>query len=162
MKRVHHTFPPRTPNVSALMTTLALATAILAAPASAASAASPPTGAHVMTVAAHSSVESRISSLHSRLRITAAQETLWQPVAQVMRDNAGTMDTLRQTRLTNMGSMNAIDDLKSYGEVADAHADGIRKMTPVFQALYDTMSEAQKRNADQIFRGKNHHMPKKG
>lgn len=162
MKLVNHVFPPRSLPVSALTTTIALALAILAGPAGAASAASPPTDAHAMTVAAHSSVESRISSLHSRLQITAAQETLWQPVAQVMRDNAGTMDALRQTRLTSIGSMNAVDDLKSYGEVADAHADGIRKLTPAFQALYDTMSEAQKRNADQIFRGDNHHMLKKG
>jgi len=28
------------------------------------------------------------------------------------------------------------------GEITDAHADGIKKFTPVFAALYDTMSES--------------------
>jgi hypothetical protein len=50
--------------------------------------------------------------------------------------------------------MTAVDDLKSYGEIADAHADGIKKLTPVFAALYASMSDAQKKEADAIFRGR--------
>ena len=48
--------------------------------------------------------------------------------------------------------MNAVDDLKSYGEITDAHADGIKKFTPVFATLYDSMSDAQKKQADTLFR----------
>lgn len=79
-----------------------------------------------------------------------------------MRDNAGTMDSLRQARTSQANSMTAVDDLKSYSQIADAHADGIRKLTPAFQALYDSMSDVQKKNADLIFQTDHHHAAKKG
>ena len=52
----------------------------------------------------------------------------------------------------------AIDDLKSYGEITEAHAEGIRKLTPVFSDLYAAMSDKQKMDADTLFRhGKDKH-----
>jgi hypothetical protein len=62
------------------------------------------------------------------------------------------MDELTQTRADHAKDMTAIDDLKSYGEITAAHADGIKKLTPVFAALYDTLSDAQKKDADALFR----------
>jgi hypothetical protein len=160
MKRTITSFQRRPMPVLAAGLLLAIAT--LAAPASAATPGQPQTSAHVMTVAAHTSVDTRINSLHARLQITTQQEPLWQPVAQVMRDNASTMDSLRQSRTTNANSMNAIDDLKSYGQVIDAHADGIKKLTSAFEALYNSMSDTQKHNADLIFRSDTHHAAKRG
>lgn len=145
----------------ALAAALLLGIAVLASPASAATPAQTQSGTHVMTGTARTPVDTRINSLHSRLQITAAQESLWQPVAQVMRDNASTMDSLRQSRTANASSMSAVDDLHSYSEVVDAHADGIKKLTAAFEALYDSMSDAQKHNADLVFRHDGH-MSKKG
>src|SRR5664280_2619463 len=65
--------------------------------------------------------ELRIKDMHAKLKITAAQEDQWSRVAQVMRDNAKTMDTLTQTRMNHAKDMTAVDDLKSYGEITDAH-----------------------------------------
>ena len=96
-------------------------------------------------------VEARVKDLHARLRITQAQEDQWSKVAQVMRDNGKHMDALTKTR-SEMANMNAIDDLKSYGEITDAHADGIKKFTPIFKTLYDSMPDAQKKTADAVFR----------
>ena len=107
-------------------------------------------------------VEKRISDLHARLQITHDQEPLWQSVAQVMRDNASAMDALRQTHNTNMDNMSAVESLRSYGEMIDAHADGIKKLTPAFQALYNSMSKNQQHNADLIFRKEGHHPAKQG
>jgi hypothetical protein len=114
-----------------------------------------------MTVAAHTPADTRINSLHSRLQINAAPESLWQPVPQAMRDNTGTMDSLRQSRTANANSMSAVDDLHSYGEVVDAHADGTKELTAAFEALYKSMSDTQKHNADLIFRNDSP-MSKKG
>lgn len=96
-------------------------------------------------------VEARIKDMHARLQITQAQEEQWSKVAQVMRDNAKQMDALTKTR-AEKADMNAIEDLHSYGEIADAHAEGLKKFTPVFKTLYDSMSDAQKKNADAVFR----------
>lgn len=154
------TLPPG--RSSAVVAGIFLAITAFASPAGAATPSQNPAPAHVMTVAAHESIDSRINSLHSRLQITLAQEALWQKVAQVMRDNADTMRALRETRMSQMNTMSAVDDLKSYSQAADAHADGIRKLTPVFQTLYDSMSDEQKKNADLIFRTDHHRPAKKG
>lgn len=102
-------------------------------------------------------VEARIKSLHERLKITPAQETQWNAFAQVMRDNAQHMQSLIEKRRQNSGTMNAVDDLRSYQEVADAHAQGLEKLIPAFQALYDTMSPEQKKNADAVFHQNRRH-----
>lgn len=105
--------------------------------------------------------ELRIQDMHARLKITAAQEEQWGKVAEVMRENAKVMDALTQERMDRAGAMTAVDDLKSYGEITGAHADGIRKLTPVFAALYDSMSDPQQNVADTLFRrgpGKRGHM----
>jgi len=96
--------------------------------------------------------EAVIRDLHARLGITDKQEKLWVRVAQVMRENAKAMDALTRTRLEKVRTMNAVEDLKSYGEVADAQAAGLRKFIPVFEALYASMSDGQKREADQAFK----------
>jgi hypothetical protein len=97
-------------------------------------------------------VELRIRDMHAKLKITADQESQWGQVASVMRDDAKKMDALTQTRFEHARDMTAIDDLKSYGEIATAHADGVNKLTPVFTTLYNTMSDAQKKEADALFR----------
>jgi periplasmic protein CpxP/Spy len=97
-------------------------------------------------------VEARITKMHAKLMITPAQEDQWAKVAQVMRDNESSVEPLVKTRRENAKTMTAVDDLKSYAAIADAHADGIKKFTPVFAALYDSMSDAQKKDADAMFR----------
>ncbi len=108
-------------------------------------------------------VEARIKDMHAKLKITAAQEDQWAKVTEVMRDNAKKMDELTDARIASAKTMNAVDDLKSYSEITDAHAEGIKQFTPVFAALYDSMSDAQKAVADELFRhgGQHKSTPKK-
>jgi len=94
----------------------------------------------------------RIKQMRAKLKITSAQEEQWGKVAQAMRDDAKAMDTLTQARVARAKDMTAVDDLKTYGEIAEAHANGIRKLTPLFADLYAGMSDAQKKDADTLFR----------
>jgi parvulin-like peptidyl-prolyl isomerase len=96
-------------------------------------------------------VETRIKNLHKQLHITAAQEAAWNDVAQVMRESATAMKELR-TKAADDKSMTAVDQLKSYASIIDTHADGVHKLVPAFQKLYDTMSDEQKKTADAVFR----------
>jgi hypothetical protein len=100
-------------------------------------------------------VEARIKELHAKLKITPAQEEQWNALTAVMRENARTQDSLRQSRVENAASMTALDDIKSYSEIVDAHAQGLKNFVPAFEALYDSMSDSQKKLADQTFRGNN-------
>jgi hypothetical protein len=97
-------------------------------------------------------VDGLIAHLHEVFKITPAQENLFQKLADVMRADANTMSVLAEKRANGAKTMTAADDLKSYSEISEAHADGTRKMIPVFQALYDSMSDAQKKAADDEFR----------
>ena len=96
-------------------------------------------------------VEVRIKELHTKLKITPSQQGLWDNVTKVMRDNAITMEALIKARSEKAGTANAVDDLKSYSGIAEAHADGLKKFIPVFEPLYASMSDAQKKDADTLF-----------
>jgi hypothetical protein len=97
------------------------------------------------------SVDARIQTLHQQLHITAQQEPQWDAVAQIMRDNATSMRQMVSDRQTKGTSMSAVDDLRSYEAIADAHADNLKKLIPAFDALYSTMSDDQKKTADALF-----------
>ena len=104
------------------------------------------------TAGPHEDVEARIKSLHSQLHITPAQEPLWNDFAQAMRVDDARITELRKTKTENAKSMTAVDQLNAYASVIDAHADGVHKLIPPFQALYDHMSDEQKKTADAVFR----------
>lgn len=108
-----------------------------------------PAAPHGKHMADHS--EARIKELHDKLQITAAQEELWGNVAQTMRETAKTFRASVTDRTTRLKTMTAVDDLKSYQIIADQHADGLKQLIPVFEALYDSMSPEQKKNADKVF-----------
>jgi hypothetical protein len=105
--------------------------------------------------------EVRIKELHTKLKITKEQEGLWHNVTEVMRENAQTMDALNKARFEHPKSMTAVDDFTSYAAIAAAHAEGLKKFVPVFETLYASMSDAQKQNADTLFR-QHRHMRAKG
>jgi len=99
-------------------------------------------------------VESRIMDLHKKLHITAAQKPQWDNLTLVMRENAQTMMDLQKQRSADANSMSAVDVVKSYESVIEAHEKGMEKFIPPFKALYDSMSEAQKKTADSLFRSR--------
>lgn len=96
-------------------------------------------------------VETRITDLHAKLKITADQEPQFQAFADVMRDNAKTISPLIKARMEDKEDRNAVDDLKSYQEITDAHADALKKLIPAFSSLYDVMTPDQKKIADATF-----------
>jgi periplasmic protein CpxP/Spy len=98
------------------------------------------------------SVEQRITELHAELKVTPAQESQWNAVAQAMRDNAANMERLVATKHQQAPqNMTALDDLQTYQEFTQQHLDGLKHLTSAFKSLYDSMPDPQKKNADQVF-----------
>jgi ERCC4-type nuclease len=96
------------------------------------------------------SLEMRIEALHEKLQITPAQEDLWNNMTEVMRQNAQTMTTLlRRIKSREADAGSPVDDIKSYGQIAEAHANSIKKFIPAFEALYNGLSDDQKRTIKQ-------------
>jgi periplasmic protein CpxP/Spy len=107
------------------------------------------------------SVDERIAQLRRELKITPAQEQDWQAVAQAMKSNAEDMQNLiEQTRSqTPRERRTALEDLQVYQKFAQAHVDGLEKLTTAFAALYNGMTPEQKTNADKVFRSFEHRRP---
>ena len=102
-------------------------------------------------------VEQRITSLHTALKITADEESKWTGVAQAMRDNATAMQKLIDERAAQAPqSMTALDDLISYQKFVQAHVDGLKNLTAAFETLYNSMPDPQKKVADQVFANSGH------
>jgi protein CpxP len=96
-------------------------------------------------------VDEWIAYLQDHLHITPAETTQWNAVAQVMRDNAESIHRLVQERNQAQTAMDAVDDLRSYEQLTQAQADGIKRLLPAFETLYGGMSDDQKKNADIVF-----------
>ncbi|CAE6685692.1 Spy/CpxP family protein refolding chaperone [Paraburkholderia domus] len=121
------------------------------APASAPMSATAPGASAPAAKAGHErNVEDRIAYLHTKLKITSAQESQWNAFADVMRNNGQTMGQLFQQRRADT-NLSALDDMKQYATIAQAHADGMKKLVDAFDPLYSSFSPEQKKLADVTF-----------
>jgi hypothetical protein len=152
--------------VAALFSGMTFAGAVLAGDGNAAPAQSA-VGAQTSGAASSASKpdidrdELRIKELHDRLKIASDQESLWNDVAKIMRANDEKVDVLAKERHEKASTMTAVEDLRSYGGITEAHAAGIRNFVPAFERLYESMSAEQKANADKVFRSVDHKTHKK-
>ena len=101
-------------------------------------------------------VEKHITDLHAKLKITSAEETQWAVVAKTMRDSASELDSAIDKRKAMMKNATAIDDLNAYGEIAQAHANSVKNLSVAFSPLYASMTDDQKKLADEVFARRAH------
>jgi protein CpxP len=101
-------------------------------------------------------VEKHIKDLHGTLGITPAEEPQWNKVAETMRENATDLDRAIDKRDAAVASATAIDNLSSYGDIIQAHANGVKKLANAFSGLYSAMSDDQKKVADEVFSHRGH------
>jgi hypothetical protein len=104
--------------------------------------------------------EARIKELQDQLKITKAQEVLWNNVTQVMRENAKDMDARTKDMTGKAKTMNAVEHMKFHQQITEAHLDQLKKLIPPFEAFYASLSDAQKKTTDTIFRTGKHEKPK--
>ena len=102
---------------------------------------------------ARETVEERIERLHHALKITDTEEPAWRAVAQVMRDNETAMRKLAGDLAPTAGhTATAVEDLRTYAAFGQAHVVGLKSLIEAFETLYNTMPDAQKVNADAVFK----------
>ncbi|MBE7210334.1 MAG: Spy/CpxP family protein refolding chaperone [Gluconacetobacter diazotrophicus] len=95
-------------------------------------------------------LERRIGRLHSVLRITPDQEAAWNGLAQAMRRNAGRSAAAEGAWRQRGRNADAVQDLRFYGDIEAADAANARDLLSPFQALYGSLSPAQRRTADAL------------
>ena len=99
-----------------------------------------------------SQVEKRITDLHEKLHITAAEQPLWEGFADTMRQNARDMDAAAEQRRRGADGMTALADMQSYADLAQMHAAQMSKLVSTFGKLYGAMPDEQKKQADTAFK----------
>ncbi|MBO0735839.1 MAG: Spy/CpxP family protein refolding chaperone [Alphaproteobacteria bacterium] len=94
-------------------------------------------------------IETSISQLHQRLQITPAQEPKFNAVANVMRENARAE---AKAPHEPPPTATAVEDLRALVGYTEVELAGLKKMLSALEGLYATLSPAQKKTADAVFR----------
>jgi hypothetical protein len=107
-----------------------------------------------------SRIEGRLAFLKTELKITDAQSKQWDAVADLMRQQ----DKARRDRFEQMRAQrasvqpgtaptrpNALEELQRNQAMAEQRAADLKQFVVVFQPLYSSLSDEQKKTADQLF-----------
>ena len=106
-------------------------------------------------VAMGSHVDGRLAYAKAELKITAAQESLWQAYAGALRDSAQSM-VAHCTAMMGPDRTTALslpDRLDQHAQFMAAQLDALRAMNKALKPLYVALSATQKQDADQLFWG---------
>lgn len=139
------------PATFAVMLVAFLSTAIFINPTPSFAASETKKSSEATRTSAVDYAEAQIKQLQASLNITTAQEPLWNDLRVVMRENAKDVDALRKDRAASRATMNAVERMKFHSQVTESHLNQLKKFIPVFEAFYDSLSDEQKKSADEIF-----------
>jgi primosomal protein N' len=109
-------------------------------------------GAPAAPQAGGSDTDRQVADLKKQLKITPQQEPQFNAFAEVMRSNEQDLDKLMQQGSANQ-QPNAVEELKQAQQMTETQAAGLKRLVPALQALYDTLSEQQKKTADMVMGG---------
>jgi hypothetical protein len=100
-------------------------------------------------------IDGRLAYVKAELKITDAQESLWNSYAAAARDSANTMVARCMTMMSrHSGSTVSLPDrLDQNEQLMAAQLDALRATNKALKPLYAALSESQKQTADQLFWG---------
>jgi hypothetical protein len=100
-------------------------------------------------------IDGRLAYVKAELKITDAQESLWNSYAAAARDSANTMVARCMTMMSrHSGSTVSLPDrLDQNEQLMAAQLDALRATNKALKPLYAALSESRKQTADQLFWG---------
>jgi len=103
-------------------------------------------------------IEGRIAFLRAELKITDAQAPAFERVAQAMRDDAKDMAQLHEQRHADHDKpKTAVERLELMQKIGEMRAQHAQRFLAAFKPLYDSLSDEQKKTADELFAHHGHH-----
>ena len=108
-----------------------------------------------MCSAMASHLEGRLAYTKAELKITEAQESLWNAYAAAARDNTKTMVGHCTAIMSQRGTstVSLPERLEEHEQLLGSQLDAIRAMNKALKPLYAALSDDQKKTADQLFWG---------
>lgn len=99
----------------------------------------------------------RLAFMRTELKITDAQAADWDRFAETLRDRAQRLDAMvEQKRKDQATPPNLLDRMEERVTIADQRAASIREELAAFRPLYASMSDEQKRAANQLLEERFH------
>jgi LTXXQ motif family protein len=109
-----------------------------------------PSAAQRQAQPAGNPVEAQLGEVKKRLNITAAQQPQFEQFAAIVKQNAQAMESMMQKE-AQKAERNAVDGLRTAASFAQTEADNLKRLVPALEALYASLTDQQKRAADQLF-----------
>ena len=99
--------------------------------------------------------EGRLAFVKAELKITEAQEPLWNTYAAASRERTNTMLARCTTMMGQRKGPTAslLDQLDQNEQLMTMQLDAMRAMSKAIRPLYASLSDTQKKSADQLFWG---------
>ena len=99
-------------------------------------------------------IEGRLAFLKAEINITPEQEALWKDYANAVRDNAKTMSGRCTSLMGDSGASEKSlpDRLDAQEQFVAARLDALRATNKALKPLFQALSDAQKKLADQLIR----------
>jgi hypothetical protein len=97
-------------------------------------------------------IEGRLGYIKAELKVTDAQEPLWNTYAAAARDSANTMIARCTAMVGQRGSQVSLPDrLDQNEQLMAAQLDTMRAMNKALKPLYAALNDSQKKAADELF-----------
>jgi hypothetical protein len=110
-------------------------------------------GGMPMMAAMAGHVEGRLAFLKTELKISEAQLPLWNAVADAIRANAKGMGEMSGGMMGASQATTLPDKLAMGEKMMTAHVDALHRFKAAVEPLYATLSDEQKKTADELLMG---------
>jgi len=97
--------------------------------------------------------EGRVAFLKAELAITDAQAKVWDAYADQLKQNMQSMHDMRKTMMAARSGKTPVERLDSRITAMDGRVKALKEIKPKLAALYDALSDQQKKKADQLLTG---------
>jgi hypothetical protein len=97
--------------------------------------------------------EGRIAFLKAELAITDAQAKVWEAYAEALKTNMQSMQDMRKTMMTAKTGKTPVERLDAHVAAMEGRLQALKDIKPALAALYDALSEDQRKKANQLLTG---------
>jgi hypothetical protein len=97
--------------------------------------------------------EGRVAFLRAELAITSAQDGVWTAYADAVRKNLANMQVMHARMRDMMSATTPVARLDAHVAAMEGRLGALKEMRPALAALYDALSDEQKKKADALLTG---------
>jgi len=97
--------------------------------------------------------EGRIAFLKAELEVTEAQAKVWDAYADALKKNMQSMQDMHKTMMAARTGKTPVERLDARITAMEGRLQALKEIKPALVALYDALSDEQKKKADQLLTG---------